>query len=75
MFSRILFFFWPDNNGDRIHSRLGRFKKEVSDFNDKIFTIHPEYHHNKVPSNTPLIPRDHIVEIFNPRKRIQSFLE
>ena len=67
--------FWPDKNGDRVHPRLGCFKKEVSDFNEKIFTIHPEYRHNGIPSNTPLIPHDHIIEIFKPRNRIQSFLE
>ena len=67
--------FWPDEGGDRVYPRFGRFKKEVSDFNDRIFAIHPEYRHGGVPSNTPLVPRDHIVEIFEPRKRIKSFLK
>ncbi len=67
--------FWPDENGDRIHPKFGRFKKEVSDFNEKIFTIHPEYRHNGVPHDTPLIPREHISEIFRPRERVKYFLE
>lgn len=67
--------FWPDKTGDRVHPRFGRFKKEVSDFNEKIFTIHPEYRHTDIPLNIPLVPRSHIEEVFEPKKRIQAFLK
>lgn len=67
--------FWPEKSGDRIHPRFGNFKKDVSDLNEKIFIIHPEYRHNNVPFNTPLVPHNHIIEIFKPRERIPSFLK
>lgn len=67
--------FWPDENGDRVHPIFGRFIKNVSDFNEKIFTIHPEYQHADIPSNTPLIPRNHVIEVFQPKERVPEFLE
>lgn len=65
--------FWPDEKGDREHARWGRYRKDVSDFGKKIFELHPEYRHNFVPQNTPLVPESHILEVFDPRNRIKNF--
>jgi predicted nucleotidyltransferase len=65
--------FWPDKSGDRRHEKWGRYKKDVSDFNKKIFEIHPEYQHNFVPQNTPLVPEKDILEVFHPRDKIEQF--
>lgn len=67
--------FWPDKNGERVHPRLGSYTKNISDFNEKIFKLHPEYHHKFIPSNIPLIPKSDIIGIFNPRDKIKIFLE
>jgi len=65
--------FWPDKNGDRRHTQWGRYKKDVSDFGKKIFEIHPEYQHDFVPRNTPLVLEKDILEIFHPRDKIKQF--
>lgn len=65
--------FWPDINGDRVHSKWGRYRKNVSDFGKEIFKIHPEYSHNFVPRNTPLVFQSDIAEVFHPQDRIKQF--
>lgn len=67
--------FWPDKNGDRLHPQRGRYRKDIAEFNEKIFSLHPEYHHNLVPHNFPLVPRRDIVEVFHPRDKMQQFLK
>jgi len=67
--------FWPDENGDRLHPQYGRYKKDITEFDDKIFSVHPEYRHNFVPHNCPLVVRNDIVEVFHPRDKIKTFLE
>ena len=33
--------YWPDPSGDRQHPVLGRYVKNVTDFNDRLFAIQP----------------------------------
>ncbi len=67
--------FWPDKNGDRLHPQRGRYRKDITEFNEKIFSIHPQYRHDSFPRNFPLIPRSEIIEIFHPRDKMLQFLE
>lgn len=67
--------FWPDKDGQRLHPTLGRYTKNVSDFNKEIFELHPEYRHSFIPVNTPLVSKSHITKIFHPRDKIKQFVE
>ena len=67
--------FWPDPNGSRVHPTLGYYTKNVNDFNEKIFIIHPEYRHDFIPRNTPLVKREDITQVFHPTEKVPQFLE
>ncbi len=67
--------FWPDESGDRLHPWRGRYRKDVKEFNEKIFSLHPEYRHNFVPRNCPLVPWSDIDEVLHPRSKTRIFLE
>ncbi len=67
--------YWPDKNGNRLHSNGKRYYKDVVEFNKKTFSLHSEYCHNFVPHNFPLVSRKDIVEVFRPRDKMQQFLE
>ncbi len=67
--------FWPDEKGDRLHPRRGSYRKEVREFNERIFSPHPEYRHDFIPRNLPLVPRRDIVEVLQPRSKLRTFLK
>jgi predicted nucleotidyltransferase len=66
--------YWPDNRGDRQHPVLGRYIKNVSDFNEPLFKIHPEFRSQQVPSQTPRLPRKHIIRVWQPTQKMVYFM-
>lgn len=65
--------FWPDPKGQRVHQQWGTYTKQVSDVNNRIFKLHPEYAHTLIPRQTPLVLRKDIQEVFHPREKIKQF--
>jgi len=63
--------FWPDPNGDRYHPILGRYLKDVSDFNERLFRI---YRSGETPRQTPRLPRSQIIHVWQPKPKMSQFL-
>jgi predicted nucleotidyltransferase len=66
--------YWPDKSGNRQHPTLGRYLKNVSDFNQRLFEIHPSYRSPAVPRQTPRLPRSQISHVWQPKQKMAQFM-